>query len=178
MNKNITIELSFNEKIERENQNFYFKYVWSKAFKSWKKIFFFTLIFLFLGFYPIENFDTNLLYYVIKYMGIFLCGYCFIFIYQYFNSKKKFKIELEKLLQEFHSKNATSYIKLSSENLEISNPFYTVKCVWDKVSYSIVKDYLIIYTISNLNYVVNKDELKTDDFGTVISFLERYSKSK
>lgn len=63
MNDDIIINLSFNEKTERDNQNFYFKYVWRKAFKAWAKILALTAIFLFLGFYPIENFDSNLLYY-------------------------------------------------------------------------------------------------------------------
>lgn len=178
MDNSIVIELPFDEKIERQNQNFYFKYIWKKVFKGWIRIIALTSIFLFLGFYPIENFDTNLLYYIIKYTGIFLCGYCFILIYQYFNSKKKFKIEIEKIVQELQQKLGSSYIKLSSEELELSNPLYTIKCIWDKTSYSLIEGYLIIHTISNLNYVFNKSELENNDFETIISYLERFSKSK
>ncbi|MDQ0592677.1 hypothetical protein QFZ37_001046 [Chryseobacterium ginsenosidimutans] len=178
MNDNVIIEFPFNEKIERGNQNFYFKYIWKKVFKGWIRIIILTAIFLFLGFYPIKNFDTNLLYYLIKYMGIFLCGYCFILIYQYFNSKKKFKIEIEKVIQELQQKHGSSYIKLSSEEVEFSNPLYTIKCVWDKTSYSLIEDYLIIHTISNLNYVFNKSELEYRDFETIIRYLENFSRSK
>lgn len=178
MDNRIIIELSFNEKMERQNQNFYFKYIWKKIFKGWIRIIILTSVFLFLGFYPIENFDTNLLYYLIKYMGIFLCGYCFILIYQYFNSKKKFKIEIEKIIQELQKKHGSFYIKLSSEELELSNPHYTIKCIWDKTSYSLIEDYLIIHTISNLNYIFNKTELENNDFETLINYLERFSKSK
>ncbi|MGI9651650.1 hypothetical protein [Chryseobacterium sp. RLHN22] len=178
MDDNIIIEFPFDERIERGNQNFYFKYVWKKAFKGWRKLIIITLLFLFLGFYPIENFDRSLFYYILKYTGIFLCGYCFILIYQYFNSKKKFKIEIEKIIQELQQKNDPSYLRFSIEELEISNPMYTVKCIWDKISYSFIEDYLIIHTISNLNYVFNKAEFKNDDFETVISYLERFSKAK
>lgn len=111
-------------------------------------------------------------------MGVFLSGYCFISIYQYFNSKKKFKTDLEKIIQELHQKKGKCYIKLSSEEVEFSNPLYTIKCIWNKTSYSLVDDYVIIHTISNLNYVLNKDELGNNDFETVISYLERFSKSK
>ncbi len=55
MDQNTVIEFAFNEKSEKENQNFYFKYVWKKRFKSWLKITICAIIFLFLGFYPIEN---------------------------------------------------------------------------------------------------------------------------
>ncbi|MCY0970320.1 hypothetical protein [Chryseobacterium wangxinyae] len=149
MTEDIIINLKFNENIERDNQNFYFKYVWKKAFKSWIKIivFTFTVVFLFLGFYPIENFDTNLLYYIIKYMEIFLSGYRFILIYQYFASKKKFKNEVESIIAEYKETDQISYIGMNDKEIEFKNPFNTISSVWGKTSFLLQDNYLLINPI-------------------------------
>lgn len=178
MSETITIKIPFNERIERENQNFYFKYVWSKAFNGWKRIIISTLVFLFLGFYPIKNFETNLIFYIFKYGGIFLCGYCFILIYQYFNSKKKYKQQVEELINEFKAKNEYSFIILNGQNIEFKNSFNTVSSIWGKVTYIKINDFIFINVISNFHFIINKSEFKNDDFETILNYLQKYSKQR
>lgn len=67
MNQTIIIEFSFNEKTERDNQNFYFKYTWKKVWRTWIKLTACAIIFLFIASLPIENFDTSIFYYLFKY---------------------------------------------------------------------------------------------------------------
>ncbi|ALR31464.1 hypothetical protein ATE47_13470 [Chryseobacterium sp. IHB B 17019] len=178
MNENITIELSFNEKFERENQNFYFKYVWSKSFKGWIRIIIFTLVFLLLGFYPIKNFETSLLFYLFRYGGIFLCGYCFILIYQYFISKRKFKKEADKIITEYKNKNESSFIILDQKSIEFKNPFTTVNTIWEKISYIKLNDYIFVNAISNLYFIINKSELKDGEFEILLNYLQKYSQQQ
>jgi len=178
MTEDIIIHLPFNEKFERDNQNFYFKYVWREAFKSWWKILVLTVILLFLGFYPIENFETNLLFYLIKYMGVFLCGYCFILIYQYFVSKKKFKTEVNNIITEYKNTEESSHIRINDKELEFKNPFNTISSIWEKTSFLIQDNYLVINMISNLKFIINKNELREDEFETLYQFLLKYSNPK
>lgn len=178
MTEDIIINLLFDERIERDNQNFYFKYVWKKAFKGWAKIMALTFVFLFLGFYPIENFDTNLLYYLIKYTGIFLCGYCFILIYQYFVSKKKFKIEVDKIISEYKNGDESFYIRLSNKEIEFKNPFNKISSVWEKTSFLLHDNYLLINPVSNLHFIINKSEVHDNEFETIYKMLQKYSKLK
>ena len=178
MNESITIELPFNEAIERENQNFYFKYVWNKAFKSWKRIIVFTFLFLLLGFYPIKNFETNLLFYFFKYGGIFLCGYCFILIYQYFISKKKFKKELENLISEYKAQRHTSFMILNEKSIEFTNQSNSISSVKEKIYYTKQNDFLIINPLSSVYFIINKSECKNNEFETILSYLEKYSKPR
>lgn len=178
MNETITIEIPFNETFERQNQNFYFKYVWSKTIKNWWKIAVFTLIFLFLGFYPIENLDKSPIYYIFKYGGIFFCGYCFILINHYFVSRKKFKKEVDQIIADFRAKNESSFIILNDNSIEFKNVFYTVSAVWDKVSYVKSNDTLIINAINALSFIIQKQEFKNDEFDIILNYLQKYSKQQ
>lgn len=126
MDQNTVIEFAFNEKSEKENQNFYFKYVWKKRFKSWLKITICAIIFLFLGFYTIENFDTSFLYYYFKYGVIFLVGLSITLIVNYFNSKKKFKKEINKKIEKFKFKDDPHFIILNEKEIEFKNPSTTI----------------------------------------------------
>lgn len=178
MNETIKIEIPFNETFERQNQNFYFKYVWGKTLKNWWKIVLFTAVFLFLGFYPIENFDKSLIYYICKYVGIFFCGYCFILINHYFVSRKKFKKDVDQIIADFKAKNEPSFITLDNYNIEFKNVFYTISSVWEKVSYVRSNDTIIINTINTLSFIIQKSEFKNNEFDVILNYLEKYSKQQ
>ncbi|MCT2562369.1 hypothetical protein [Chryseobacterium herbae] len=178
MNETIQIEIPFNETLERQNQNFYFKYVWNKALKKWWKILLFTIVFLFLGFYPIENFDKNLIHYIFKYGGIFFCGYCFILINNYFASRKKFKKEVDKIITEFKTKNEPSSIILNDHGIEFKNAFYMMGSVWEKVFYIRSNDTIVISPINTLSFIIQKAEFKNDEFDIVLNYLAKYSKQQ
>lgn len=178
MNEDIIINLSFNEKNERDNQNFYFKYVWDKVFKFRTRIIVMTVVFLYLGFYPIENFNTNLLYYIIKYLGIFLGGSCLVITYRYFVSKKKFKVEVEKIIAEYKLKSEISHIRLNDKGIEFKNPINTICSIWEKTTYDLKDNHLVINPISNVNFIISKTEVMDNEFETILSFLQKYSKLK
>ncbi|MGK6343951.1 hypothetical protein ACMGDK_17155 [Chryseobacterium sp. DT-3] len=178
MNETIKIEIPFNEIFERQNQDFYFKYVWGRTLNNWWKIVLFTAVFLFLGFYPIENFDKNLIYYICKYGGIFLSGYCFILVYQYFTSKKKFKKEVDLIMDNLKAKNEPSFITLANYSIEFKNVFYTISSVWEKVSYVKSHDTIIINVISTLSFIIQKSEFKNNEFDIILNYLEKYSKQQ
>ncbi|MXS71735.1 hypothetical protein GSF70_10945 [Flavobacteriaceae bacterium W22] len=178
MNHETIIEFYFNTTTEKQNQNFYFNYAWRKVWKSWVKITILAVIFLFLGFYPIENFDTNLWYYFFKYAGIFLAGYSFIIINQYFTSKKKFKIEIDKMIDKFSAKNEPHFLILNDESIEFKNPFNTIKSSWENTSYKIAGDYIIISPIKNIFYITHKSEVSEDQYKIMIQYLIRNSKEQ
>ncbi|MBB6372606.1 hypothetical protein [Chryseobacterium shigense] len=178
MNETITIQIPFNEKFERQNQDFYFKYVWGKTIKNWWKIALFTLVFLFLGFYPIENFDKNLLYYICKYVGIFLFGYCSILVNHYFVSRKKFRKEIDQIIADFKAKNESSFIILDDNSIKFKNVFYTISSVWEKVSYIESNDTIIINPINTLSFIIQKPEFKNNEFDIILNYLQKYSKKQ
>lgn len=178
MNGAVTIEIPFNETLERQNQNFYFKHVWGKTIKNWWKIALFTVVFLFLGFYPIENFDKSLIYYLFKYGAIFLCGYCFILVNHYIVSKKKFGKEVNQIIADFKAKNEPSFIILNDSSIEFKNVFYTISSIWEKVSYIKSNDTLIINPINALSFIIQKAEFKNDEFDIILNYLEKYSKQQ
>ncbi len=177
MDQNTVIEFAFNEKSEKENQNFYFKYVWKKRFKSWLKITICAIIFLFLGFYPIENFDTSFLYFYFKYGGIFLAGLSIILIFNYFNSKKKFKKEINKKIEKFKFKDDPHFIILNEKEIEFKNPSTTIKSIWENTSYILSGDYIIITPLNNLCFIVHRSEVTQEKFKTIVEYLQKNSKA-
>ncbi|KFF10776.1 hypothetical protein IW15_18950 [Chryseobacterium soli] len=178
MSQNIIIEFAFNEKRERENQKFYFNYVWGKILKNWIKITACSAVFLFLGFYPIENFDTSFFYYFFKYGGICLTGYSLVMINQYFASKKHFKKEIDILIEKFRIKNEPHFIILNDQSIEFKNPFTTINTVWENTSYVISGDYILIIPINSLNYIIHKSEVSVFEFETIIEYLHKHSKHR
>lgn len=176
MNRDTIIELTFNEKLERENQNFYFKYIWSKILKTWIKITVCAIIFLFLGFYPIKYFDRSFFYYFFKYGGIFLAGYSLILVNHYFSSKKKFKIEVNKLIGKFKTKNEPHFTIINDQYIEFKNPLITIKSTWENTSYVISGDYILISPVNNLNYIIHKSEVSNNEFQIIKEHIQKYSK--
>lgn len=51
MRETKTIELIFNEEIERDNQTFFFKLGWKKYFKDWKTLLIVTIVIVFWDFF-------------------------------------------------------------------------------------------------------------------------------
>lgn len=176
IDQNTIIEFAFNEKSEIENQNFYFKYVWKKRFKGWLKITICAILFLFLGFYQIENFDTSFLYYYFKYGGIFLAGLSIVWIISYFNSKKKFKKENSKTIEKFKFKNDLHFIILNETEIEFKNPATTIKSTWENTSYILSGDYILITPLNNLCFIVHKSEISQEKFKTILEYLKKNSK--
>ena len=178
MTEEIIINLLFNEKIERDNQNFYFKYVWKKIFKNWLKITITAIVFLFLGFYPIKDFDTNLMYYFFRYGGIFAAGYSLILIKQYFNSNKNFKKEVEKIIEGYKALDSQHSITLNEYAIEFKNPLMTINSAWINTSYIISGDYILVSPIKSLNFIIHKSEVNDQNFETIINFLHKKSNTK
>src|SRR5690606_19462288 len=111
MNENITIEVPFNEKIERENQNFFFKHTWKKVFRELKKAVIYVIIFLTIGFFPLKDFDQSAIPYIFKYVGFLFIGYIFLLLYQYWVSKKTNYKLIEKYIEDFKvNNNKITYI--------------------------------------------------------------------
>jgi hypothetical protein len=174
MEENIKLELLFDEKIERRNQKFYFKFLWRKKFIELRKIFILAIFLLFLGFYPIKNLDQNLLYYIAKYGGVFLMGYVLLFVYSYFKSKKKTCSKIEKLIDEFKNTENNNYIQLTDKKLEVRNQFYSVDSIWNKTNYKIVNSFLLLSFFEiNLNYVFTKEEFKNAEYETFFNFFRK-----
>lgn len=178
MNQNNIIEFIFNEKLERENQNFYFKYVWKKNFRELKKAIIYAIIFLTIGFLPLQNFDKSAFPYIFKYFGFLFIGYIFLLIYQYFTFKKRFQIEVDKIIKKYKQKNESHFIILNSEYIEFKNPFTTIMSVWENTSYIILDDYILISPINNLYYITHKSEITIDQFKIIIDYLQKYSNLK
>ncbi|UZT95922.1 hypothetical protein ODZ84_11755 [Chryseobacterium fluminis] len=59
MSEGIIIEIPFNEKIERENQRFFFKYLWKRKTTELKKAVIYSIIFLAIGFAPLNDFKQS-----------------------------------------------------------------------------------------------------------------------
>lgn len=178
MNENITIEISFNEKIERENQKFFFKHIWKKNFRELKKAVIYAIIFLAIGFFPLKDFDQSAVPYIFKYVGFLYIGYIFLLLYQYLISKKKSYQLIEEYIEDFKaSNNQISYIILNDTSLEIKNTFHTFGSVWAKTSYQLVDQYLIIGIVKDrLNFVLTKQEFNNSDYDTLLHYLQKYSK--
>src|SRR5690606_5560170 len=100
MHEIITLQHDYNENIERKNQTLVIKLRLKKYFKEWKKLVIFNLVLFFLGFYPIKNFDSNLIYYLFRFGAIYLLIYWIIIWRSYVKAKKAFKIKLNQMIRE------------------------------------------------------------------------------
>lgn len=180
MNENIIIEISFNEKIERENQKFFFKHIWNKNFRELKKAVIYVIIFLVIGFFPLKDFDQSAIPYIFKYVAFLYIGYIFLLLYQYWVSKKKNYKLIEEYIEDFKANNnQMSYITLNDTSLEIRNTFHTFSSVWKKTSYQFVDQHLIIGIVKDrLNFVLTKQEFNNSDYDTLLHYLQKYSTKK
>lgn len=180
MTENITIEFPFNEKIEREHQHFFFKYVWKRNFTELKKAIIYVIIFLTIGFLPLKGFDGNAIPYIFKYIGFLCIGYIFLLVYQYLVSKKKTYKIIEENIKDFKdSHNQTVYIILNETSLEIKSTFNTFGSNWEKTNYKFVDNHLIIGMLrSSLNFVFTKPEFNNSDYDILLNYVQKYSKQQ
>ncbi|MNU18905.1 hypothetical protein D3C71_71140 [compost metagenome] len=180
MNEDIIINLSFNEKIERDNQNFYFKYIWKSKFTELKKSVIYSIIFLTIGFAPIKGFEQSPIPYVFKYVGFLYIAYIFLLTYQYIQAKKKtHQLIEEHILDLKNSNNLISKIILTENAIEIKNIFYNFGSVWDKTNYKFVNDYLIVGLLKgNLNFIFTKAEFNNSDYDVLLNHLQKHSRQQ
>lgn len=180
MNENTIIKFLFNENIERENQKFFFKYVWRKNFTELKKAIIYAVIFLTIGFIPLKGFDQNAIPYIFKYIGFLYIGYIFLLTYQYVLSKKKTDKIIEENIKDFKNSNdQTVRIVLNETSLEIKSNFNTFGSIWEKTSYKFVDDYLIVQMLKGgLNFIFTKPEFNNSDYDILLNYLQNHSKQQ
>ncbi|MET3538768.1 hypothetical protein [Chryseobacterium limigenitum] len=180
MNENTIIEFLFNENIERENQKFFFKYVWRKNFTELKKAIIYSVIFLTIGFLPLKGFDQNAIPYIFKYIGFLYIGYIFLLTYQYVLSKKKTDKIIEENIKDFNNSNdQTVRIDLNETSLEIKSTFNTFGSIWEKTSYKFVDDHLIVQMLKGgLNFIFTKPEFNNSDYDILLNYLQNHSKQQ
>ena len=177
MNEIMTIQLYYDEDIERENQKFLFKLTWKKFLKDWKKLVLFTLLIVFLGFYPIKNFDSNLIYYLIRFGAIYLLIYWVIILRSYIKAKKEFQKKLDQMITELNKADQNLFSIILNETLiEIKNPFNNFSSVWDKTSYQLIENRIIISFLNNtLNFVLDQSEFRNADFEILKDYIHENS---
>jgi len=177
MNQNI-IEFTFNEKSERQNQNFYFKYVWKEKSKELKKAILYAIIFLSIGFLPLQHFENSVFPSIFKYFGFLFIGYVFLLIFQYYTSRKRFQKEADHMIEKYKQKNEAHFIILDDEYIEFKNPLTTIKSIWETTSYIISGEYILISPLNNLYYIIHTSETIGDQFKIIINYLQKYSDLK
>jgi hypothetical protein len=125
----------------------------------------------------LKNFDQNLLYYIFRYGGVFFVFYIILILIQYFKTKKKIYRKIEELILEFKTNNTVkTFIILDEQKIEFKNPINNISTIWSKTSYISVNDYLIIKIVNDaLYYIFKKEEFETNNYQTLLSFLEKYS---
>lgn len=180
MNEIITLVLNYNESIERNNQTFFFKLGWKKHFQEWKKIVILTIIFVFLGFYPIKNFDTNLIFYVFRFGAIYFLIYWILIALSYIKAKRAFQIKLNQMITELRKADQNLFsIVLDDISIRIKNPFNDLSSVWDKTDYQLVENKIVItFLNTSLNFVLDKSEFINSDFEVLKKYLRQNSKEK
>lgn len=180
MNEKTIIEFLFNENIERENQKFFFKYMWKRNFTELKKSIIYAVIFLTVGFLPLKGFDKNAVPYIFKYIGFLYVGYIFLLIYQYIYFKKKTEKIIEETINDFKNSNDQTIRIILKENFfEIKNAFNVFGSVWRKTSYIMIDDYLIVHMLEDrLSFIFKKREFNDSDYDILLKYLKKCSKKK
>ncbi|AZA80890.1 hypothetical protein C1637_11225 [Chryseobacterium lactis] len=177
MDETIKLEVLFDENLERENQKFFFHYVWKKHFTQLKKSLFFGLLILIIGFIPLKGFDESPIPYIFRYIGFLYLGYVYLLINQYIKSKKQNDQLIENLISDFKQKSEIhNLIFLNKEDITVQTPFSTIGSIWDRTNYRIVEKYLILEISNNLNFIFTKAEFKESNYETLLDFLQQYSK--
>ncbi|WP_330743840.1 hypothetical protein [Chryseobacterium sp. CP-77] len=177
MDDSIKLQLYFNEKIERENQKFFFQYTWKKHFVELKKAIIYAVLFMALGFLPIKSLNLGPVSIIFKYGSFLFIGYIFLLLYQYFNTKNKtFKL-IEEQIDDLRKKHdEISFITLHQDSITVKNPFNTINCVWDKTHYKIVDQYLILNMVNkNINFIFTEAEFKENEYKILLDFLQQHS---
>ncbi|MDQ0067978.1 hypothetical protein [Chryseobacterium lathyri] len=172
------LTLLFDENTERDNQQFFFKYIQKKTFSELKKSVIYAVIFLCLGFFPLEGLQKSPIPYIFKYLGFIYIGYIYYLVYQYFASKKKTYKSIEDTIKELKKKDENLYsITLDENNISIENPFNTINSVWEKTSYKFIDKYLILSTLNGyLSFIFTSFEFKNNDYQILLDYLQKNSK--
>ncbi len=180
MDESIKLQLYFNEKTERENQKFFFRYTWKKHFAELKKAIIYAVLFLALGFLPLKTIDLGPVSIIFKYGGILFSGYVFLILYHYFKSRNKtFKLVEEQIDDLTGKKDEISFITLYQNSITIKSPFTTINCVWEKTTYKIVDQYLILNIFNNkISFILTEPEFKENGYDILLNFLQQYSKKE
>ena len=178
MNDIITIKLTFDEKTERDNQKFLFCHNWKKQTKGWKGLLIITVVFLFLGFYPIKYAYGNSTFYFFRIIGVFVLVYLALSILRYFKLKKNFNLKLEELICDLKKADKDSFLMIICDHsIEVKNPFTSIDSVWEKTNYQIINNYLILRFLDNsVQYIFNKSEFENADHEVLISHLQKHSR--
>ncbi len=98
-------------------------------------------------------------------------------IFNYFNSKKKFKKEINKKIEKFKFKDDPHFIILNEKEIEFKNPSTTIKSIWENTSYILSGDYMIITPLNNLCFIVHRSEVTQEKFKTIVEYLQKNSKA-
>ncbi|WP_431610561.1 hypothetical protein [Chryseobacterium sp. 'Rf worker isolate 10'] len=179
MDESVKLQLYFKENIEWENQKFFFRYTWKKHLTELKKAIIYTVVCLVLGFLPLKAIALGPVSIIFKYGSFLFIGYIILLIYQYFNAKIKTFSLIEELIENLRREDEVSFITLYQNSITIKNPFTTINCVWSKVTYKIVDQYLILSMLNDkINFVFTESEFKGQDYTILLDFLQQYSKKE
>ncbi|MBB6331948.1 hypothetical protein HNP24_002898 [Chryseobacterium sediminis] len=180
MDESIKLQINFNEDIERKNQKFFFQYLWKKKFTELKKTIIYAILFLALGFFPPEALNLGPVANIFKYGGVFFSGYIFLILYHYFRSKNKtFKLIEEQIDDLRRKKDEISFITLHQDSITFKNPLITINCIWDKTTYKIIDQCLIVNILNNkISWIFTGAEFKENEYNIFLDFLQQHSKKE
>ncbi|MBP1167022.1 hypothetical protein JOE44_003906 [Chryseobacterium sp. PvR013] len=180
MEEAVKLPLYFNEDTERENQKFFFRYIWKKQFVELKKAVIYALLFLALGFLPLKSLNLGPVSIIFKYGSFLFIGYIFLLLYQYFTTKNKTFNLIEEQIENLRRKDdEISFVTLNKESITVKNPFHTINCVWNKTHYKIIDQYLILNMVNNkINFIFTEPEFKENEYKILLDFLHQYSKKE
>lgn len=180
MDESLKLQISFNEDTENKNQKFFFQYLWKKHFAELKKVIIYAILFLALGFLPLEFLNLGPVANIFKYGGVLFSGYIFLILYYYFRSKNKtFKLVEEQIDDLRKMKDKISFITLHQDSITFKNPLITINCIWDKTTYKIIDRYLIVNILNNkISFILTESEFKENEYNILLDFLQEYSKKE
>ncbi|HLP64108.1 hypothetical protein [Flavobacterium sp.] len=166
-------EITFDEKISREQSKKYFELYWNDFVSKNNKRLFYIIPFVLIGITII--YGKSSLGYFFLLIGLLML-YLYFTNYRYYKKNKTlFNVDVEKHILNYSSNNKLCVWEFKEEQFCYSDFKFDLKINWSSFSkYRIIENDLILELRDNLigNFFLNKEEVGAVHFDKIILFLE------
>lgn len=176
MEKPLRILINFNEEITRKQLKKHFYYSWKKKFPSLLKNFLFLVLFLFI----IDNVFSNNINRLdfLGFVGFFLIIFSILYGIIFYFNKMNYCSKINEHIDELKKFDTTIELILDEQSFHIKCEQYDLRSVWEKVTYNIFKETLLIFINLGAEFTFLLDKEETEQYPDVLDMIKQKSKLK
>lgn len=176
MEKPLKVLINFNEEITRKQLKKHFYYSWKKMLPSILKNFLFLSIFFFIIDNIFDGYRNRLDF--LKFVGFFLILYSILYGITFYFNKVNYNSKINEHINELKKFDTTIELLLDNQSLHIKCEQYDLRSVWEKVTYNIYKETLLIFVNLGAEFTFLLNEEETEQYSDVLDIIKQKSKLK